>query len=569
MEAEDHVVVEEPFEISLSASAAARWGDVSLDGLKPVEPDGLAAELEAGPATSRGRLDVLTRRSGRWSLWQTLLFDGRVPALPEEQARVGLLVRVPGEGEGYGWAEFVGRVSSRPLKLRWLKNVSLPPRGKAAVAALYVDGEDGSRLPDVLKDRRVFRFVPHRVALVCETDGERGRCGVVAEGSSRSSSSAQGQFRVFRLGGEPTAIRITSPGISVIRPTGMGLESLRAGPFLALSLKGDREWASVVAEVVLDDACLVRLEGGAAPAPPGFTPVPSPIRCGLLVRPRLLPDLQAVREKEARLVVLPEGRGSLSEIALSVASGDDDGIFDVRLLPAGRYRLKLISSMAAAAVVPATLETGVVEDVRFPPGPMVRGRLLPSGQTDPALPASVQVIKQAPPLEARPPREGDGAGADRVDSIRGVTPDKDGTFSFAVPETGTYELWAFWGKARGRRTFKAQEAAPTLNLGDIPLQVGGVLRGKADGCEPPGEVRVTPLPDFSKPPGSVPFEFLRFPIAPDGRFVADGLPSGALLISASCHGAFREVVPGSVVMPDEGDVVVDLVASTSSKAATP
>lgn len=567
-EAEDYVVVEEPFEVSLPASAATRWADVSLDGLEPV-PNGLAAELEDNRTTSRGRLDVLVRRSGRWSLWHTFLFEGRVPALPREESRVGLLVRLPGEGEGYGWAEIAGTVNPQPLKLRWLKNVFLPPGAAGMVAALYVDREDGARLPDLLRDRRVFRLVPHRVSVACETNGERGRCGLVSEGSSRANSYVEGHFRVFRLGGEPTAIRVASPGVSVIRPKAIPIENLRAGTFLALSLRGDSDWASVVAEVVLDDACLVRLEGTTALAPPGFTAVTSAAPCGLLVRPRLLPDLQAVRDKEARLIVLPEGSGSLSGIALSVASGDDDGVFDVRLLPAGRYKLKLISSLTGAASIHATLETGVVEEVRFPPGPMVRGRLVPSGRTDSASPSSVQVLRQALPGETRTPREGGGIDADLIDSVREVKPDKDGTFSFAVPRPGTYELWAYWGKARGRKTFKMLEAPTTLDLGDIPLQAGGVLRGKITGCEPPGEIKVVPLPDLSKPPGSAPFEFLRFPIAPDGEFVADGLSSGTLLISASCRGAFREVAPESVLMPDEGDVVVDLVVASPPKPATP
>jgi hypothetical protein len=156
-----------------------------------------------------------------------------------------------------------------------------------------------------------------------------------------------------------------------------------------------------------------------------------------------------------------------------------------------------------------------------------------------------------------------------IDSVREVMPHEDGTFSFAVPRSGIYELWAFWGRARGRATFKVQDAGTTLDLGDIPLKAGGILRGKVIGCAPPGEIHVVPLPDLSKLPGSAPIEFLRLPIAPDGEFVADGLSSGTLLISASCGGAFREVAPGSVLMPDEGDVVVDLVVANPPKPATP
>lgn len=554
----DDVLAEEPIPVVLPAATVAGWNDVSIESLRAVEDDGTIAEFIEPPAFVRGRLDVLVRRSGRWRLALTSRFEGRLPRLPADEPRVGLLVRVPGRAEEYGWTEIAAGTADSPVRLRWFKNVAVAATKTGGPTVLYVDGEDEPFLPDMVLGRQLFRFVPHRVSLACEFNREFDRCGVVPEVAVGVSSWTRAKFRILHSGSDRAEILISGPGVSLIRPRTIQATVLRAGRHLGVGLNGEEGWADVVADIALDGACQVRIDGASAGEPPRITDVPLPSECGLRVRPRLLPDLEALNDTDARLVFLPEAGEPSSRIAMAVASGDREGVFFAPTLPPGRYKLKLLSSFAGTDVIPVPLEAGAVQDVRFPPGRLVRGRLLQSGGVDPARPPSVQVIGRVLPTAANSASATERI-PDPIDLVREVVPERDGRFSFALSRSGSYELSAVWGKARANLTFKLQDATRELDLGDIVLRAGGNLRGRLSGCEFPAEIRVMSLPDLSRPPGPAPFEYLRFLVAPDGSFAADGLPSGSLLVGASCKGTLQSVSPRFISMTEDADQIVELI----------
>ncbi len=146
-----------------------------------------------------------------------------------------------------------------------------------------------------------------------------------------------------------------------------------------------------------------------------------------------------------------------------------------------------------------------------------------------------------------------------LDAVRFTTARENGDFKMTLSAPGRYRLLARWGSASKEREFEIARDSKIIDLGDIVLESGSTLRGSMPPCAN-GEVMVASLPDTSKPMMMRLDEPRRAPADANGRFIIEGLHPGTWAIRATCRGALVSLVPEVIVIPEQGDAIVDLSA---------
>lgn len=159
-----------------------------------------------------------------------------------------------------------------------------------------------------------------------------------------------------------------------------------------------------------------------------------------------------------------------SENPVATATPNERGEFELPQLAADSYALQLLSTEGSGAPVVVSLSSVLPNDVFFPAGPSVHGRLLRTSGSG-GTPGSIEI---GPVQDARAAARGD-----LVDRTRFAKADENGAFRVVLGIAGTYRLHATWGTASADRDFAID--GRDVDLGEIPLVSGTTLRGSIGG----------------------------------------------------------------------------------------
>lgn len=557
---EELAIVEDPLPVQVPRAVLGSWHTRSLPAENAGQVTAGARRVVVEGAHGPGRIDLLVRSSGGWRLSGSRGWDGFLPPVPRDETRIGVCARFAAEPDVFWWAE-TGPSATEPLVLEARKRIvvtKLPDAGPEI--RLWIAGESEPRRGAVHESTFSFDLVPLVPAVACAREGALARCGLVAETATAPSQSDVRAFRLVHANGAPE-VHAFLPGVSEIRPRDARVHVLRAGEWLLLGLAGEEVWTEAVLDLELPGSCPLRLRGAELPPVPAFQIVRPPDSCGLAVRPLLEPRREPLVEPEALLVFRDSEDQGGSAIALAVAQPDEWGVFRAPGLASGKYRLKLHSALVSSGLVTAELEVGSVESVSFAPGRLVRGRvvtpdLLPVGGQ------AVQVVRLARPEAAKAEVEGEARaqdGADALDALRVTTTGEDGGFAAGVPGSGSYELSVRTPRRRAVVRFVVSPAGDEIELGDVVLRGGSVLRGSVSGCATPAEILVLPLPNLAGPPTPRDVDIVRTAVGPDGRFEATNLPGGTVIVGATCAGVRKQLEPHLISLAEEGVEVRDFV----------
>jgi hypothetical protein len=450
-----------------------------------------------------------------------------------------ILVR---NGPLYGLATTIP--GDRAVRLGALRDIQ-PLSNREQV--LFVEGEDE---PRVLEREGGFAAVPAVAALICEWgEPDPDQCARIEahelKPSSVSLSSASG-VRVVDASAELTP-RVLSEARSALAPRKESVRTISAGTWRALAI--DLTWERVIVDWSQDGRATVRSSASDLRPLPSFQRVTSVSTSGVAVRPLLGEDGEVLVEAEAQLAFFSERPDVAGRIAVAVVGGDEHGVFRAVQLAPGEYRLKLMSAVAADAVVRATAHSDVT-DVRFPTGPLVRGRIVMRATAPTSDRPVIRIMALAPEATSDP-----AVPIDPAQLAREVRSDQEGAFRVSVP-AGDYILRATWAGGTAERLFRA-DGRRDVDLGNIELTRAVSLRGTVAGCDG-GEIRLTPLPSPNRRTALPLFDRRRSAIHEGGTFEIASLWPGQWLASARCGGEERLLMPQIVDVPEnaQADVIV-------------
>ncbi|MDP9192357.1 MAG: hypothetical protein M3P06_11720 [Acidobacteriota bacterium] len=528
------VEIHEP--VSLIASDVIARGWLSFAGLPPTVDGPLTTlAFESEPPAERARADVLVRRSGRWHVISSaMLTSDRRVAVPRDE-RAALLVRFERTPAIYAWAD-AERMDDRVV-LKLARNVRVEPIPEGAVEAILFASE---AIP-LTRDDEVLRAVPLVGGLFCVGEA----CALGSSSADAITLRAKDNTRVLRTAGDANEVQVLVPGRLELLPIAVATSIVRSGAWSAVALPAGVAWDDVVVDIFSDGA-KQRLNGAGLLPLPLWTDVHVVAEKGVVVRPLIGPEKLAHGDAAAMLYVFPAEAGDGLKIPLATAKLED-GAFKLPEIGLGRYRLKLFSPEATGEPVTASLTPGVPADVVFARGPVIRGRVVRRGGGSPDDSISIEIIRQTVVADA----------SAIADWMRNADAELDGSFRIMLTASGPYRLRARWGTAQGEVDFEVKDLKKDVDLGEISLAAGASLRGTLPGCTD-GELRMTPLPDLTKPMTVPFFDYRRIPVAANGTFMAEGLSRGEWVISARCGGAAIEVSPSLVAIPDSGIVFLDL-----------
>jgi len=536
------VVIAEPIRVIATEHVARGW--VSFDDLSSFEEPSTELIFESEPPISRTRVDVLVRRSAEWRVISsgTLASDRRI-ALPRNE-RVAVFVRFERTPSIYAWAD-VDRVGDR-VALRLVRNVRVEPFPDATTDAVLFAGE---AVP-LTHEGGILRAVPLSAGLFCVGHA----CAQGASAAEVITLDSKNHTRVLRTdGGGKYELNVFAPGTSTMRAITVAANVVRSGVWSAVTLPDGVVWSDVVIDIVSDGA-IQRVTGASLLPLPSSTDVRVSMEKGVVVRPLIGPEKTPHGDAEAVLDVFPTDTSEeSSKIAIASARLENE-VFTLPELGFGRYLLKIFSPEATGEPVTANLTPGVPAEVSFARGPVIRGRVVRRGGGSPGDPIVVEIIRQTPVT---------GQSSAIADWIRNANADMNGKFRLTLTVPGPYRLRARWGTAQGEMAFVVKDMMKDVELGEITLDAGALLRGTLTGCID-GELRLVPLPDLTKPMMVPFFDLRRIPVATDGTFVAEGLTRGEWIISALCGGVATEAVPTMVVMPESGVVFLDVRATPAT-----
>jgi protocatechuate 3,4-dioxygenase beta subunit len=212
------------------------------------------------------------------------------------------------------------------------------------------------------------------------------------------------------------------------------------------------------------------------------------------------------------------GRGPLQ------MRSDDRGAFAIHGVPSGPYRVVATHADFAFAVVESVSVERDAEsrtDVVLPPATLVRGRLLAPGDKPTRGTAALRQTGGEPVPDIVAGELVAEAGEDGLFALRA------GPGSHVVEIVGP-------ALAARRIDVDVPSGAPTVDLGDLPLESGITIRGRvkdAAGHPIEGATLFTWSPETS--------QSFRATSEADGSYVLAGLPAGLLSVSASATGMGR------------------------------
>jgi hypothetical protein len=526
---DDLVTVTMPLKCSMPASAAQSWNQFQAAS---GEPD---------------RLDVFSRENRSWRLIASHPFSpkgGRLPALHCD-GPIGLLWRQPGAAD-YQWAETTCDHADTASFHRF-RSIRVAAGKEPSVIVIFSGSDEPVSRRVEGSSAVTFEFLKPEAAIVCRSTPSGDACAVAAPNvSDVSLPSGSKHVRVFQLPSADAKVepRILARGTSILRPRQITSAVLRAQQWIALSLDAD-DWSSVVV-----DWSTLRTVGAELPLPPQFTAVHIPPPDEVAVRPMI--EDQPVQTAPTDLLLFIPQNGPA--IPLARAMPDADGTFRPAALTAGDYSLKLISSETSAHEVAATLRAHEITSVRFERGSAVRGRVVLQGTGASQTLPLVHVIWRQP-LDVKAPAQ----APDLADGVREANVTANGAFTIALSHTGRYELEAVWGAAHVTREFTLRKENDVVDLGDIGLGSGSILRGRLEGCAG-GEINLAPIPDLEKPIAPSFFTLLRATVGADESFYVEGVTAGPWVVGAKCRGAALAVEPTVIHLADVPDTSIALRA---------
>jgi hypothetical protein len=534
-----------PFDIRMPDAVAARWN--VFTGLP--KPPGGALRVRIAPSiASPARVDLLQRESGRW-VWQAAWEWSPGFAIPAPPAGSAVLLRQKGAA-WYGWGEIPdGRTQA--VELRMLKSLDVRGISRDESLLLFLQSESEPRSS---KGAAAFHFVPLEPALLCITAAVGDRCVAVAPEARAASldDAARGDVRVVFAEHEVGEIAVLTAGTSPLRPRRAAMTVTASGSWVALRPKDDGfRWAGAVLDRTSPRVALERIDGAALPPLPSFATIPSRAEKGVIIQPRVGEDRRRLMDGTATLLVFADGEAAPAPIPLAVAPLSEDDTFAFPLLGSGSYQWRLLSSEAAGAPIRASVVSGTPAELLFPEGPAVIGRVVRVAGGGTIEPPSIKAVLQRAVAGTR--------ATELLDAVRFTTARENGEFRMTLSLPGKYRLLARWGSASKEREFEIARDSKIIDLGDIILENGSTLRGSIPPCAG-GEVMVASLPDTSKPLMMRLDEPRRTRADASGRFIIDGLHPGSWSIAATCEGKLVSLVPEFVIIPDQGDAIVDLSA---------
>ncbi len=554
------VRIHEPLEISMPAETAQRWSKPLTRELdrSVCEVPNVHVSWSVGATTTR--LDVLVRDGSawRWSFGKRVEDGGSIclPSLPGG-ARVGILVRDLEQSGLYAWAEVDPQKLPHPIELKQYKSVVVTPREASDQLLLVLVDEQEPRVAQRRGHAMAFSFVPKSASLLCWVSGDdSGGCSRVEMNSVEAHLDRQSSegIRLVRLeSNAPAEIVVSVEGRSLARPRRVPFSSVELKPWTAIGIAMDQSWSDVVVDLRSPGIAAQRLAGETLLPPPFVAHIPAIRDRGFAVRAVIARHEEPLAESEATLLIFPQSTGAAGRIPIGAERQAADGLFHFTELPAGQYRLRLISSLSDSRdIVVSLAATTEVATVEFGRGIVVTGQLLLSaGGSSPASPL-VQVIRASRITSAESKQ-----GIDPADALRQVSASPNGRFEFAVPIPGAYTLRAVWGNGRAEKSFVVEHN--DLDLGDISLSAAATVRGRVRGC-PGGELHFVPLPDLEQSQRSGFFDYVRAPIDQEGSFFVDNIAAGRWLATARCKENTLQLEPNNILIPATGDLITDFVA---------
>jgi hypothetical protein len=108
--------------------------------------------------------------------------------------------------------------------------------------------------------------------------------------------------------------------------------------------------------------------------------------------------------------------------------------------------------------------------------------------------------------------------------------------------------------------------AKDIDLGDITLARASTVRGTVHGCDG-GEVRLTSLPDLTKPPQMMAAlaEIRRATVDGKEHFYFEGVPAGDWLLGARCEGQLILLQPQQLSVPPSQDIFIEAHAMAEKR----
>ena len=541
MGGEPRVAISEPVPLEAPADVAKKW--LSFDELTPAftSPSSMIAFDVAPPSNARARVDVLVRRSGRWEVMSSSSFppsgSGQV-GVPRNE-RVAILLRFERRPNVYAWAE-MERAGDR-IVLTLFRTLRLePPLGRVADAMLFAKDPIPLRYAE-----GSLRAVPFVSGVLCVA-AERASCTLISASTEVAMLDVGGDSRVFRLEDSSPQFQILTTGRFQLRPRTITATAIAYQNWTALSLPAGVSWETVVVDVSTTGA-KQRIRGSELLPLPSWHDVRVTQERGVVVRALVGPEKLPHGPGDAKLYLFLADAAEPLSIPFATAKLDEQGMFRVPEIGAGTYALKLFSPEATSEPVVANLSVGVPTDVVFALGPVVRGRVVRQVGGSPDDPVVIELVRQTPVTDTS------AVG----DWLRTANADADGSFRVTLTATGPYRLRARWGAARGETDFEVNDARKDVDLGDINLEPGVVLRGTLPACAN-GEITMAPLPDLSQPMTVPFFDYRRVPVAGDGAFVAEGLTPGRWALGATCSGGAVNIAPSEITVPKSGIIFIDL-----------
>lgn len=540
--AENTVEIGEPVRVIATEVVARGW--MSFDVLSSIDGPLTKLAFDRDPPTGRARADVLVRRSGRWNVISSAsLVSDLAVAVPRDE-RAAVLVRFEQTPGIYAWVD-AERIGDRVV-LHLMRNVRIEPLPDGeADAELFA-----SEAIPLTREGAVLRGVPMSNGLLCVGDA----CATISSSADVIMLRPNDHTRVVRAEGGAYELRVFAPGTSPLRAVTVAATVVRSGAWSAVTLPEGVAWSGVVLDIASDGA-IQRVTGPSLLPLPSSTDVRVTAEKGVVVRPLIGPEKTRHGDAEASLYVFPADTSEESSKITIAAAKLENGVFSLPEIGFGRYVLKLFSPEATGEPVTVSLTPGVPADVLFARGPVIRGRVVRRAGGSPDDPIVVEIVRQTPVADQL---------SAVADWMRNANADVDGSFRIMLTVPGPYRLRARWGTAQGEIDFDVKDLKKDVNLGEISLDAGAVLRGTLPGCID-GELTMVPLPDLTKPMTVPFFDFRRIPVAADGKFVAEGLGRGEWIIGARCGGVATVVAPSTVLVPESGIVFLDLRTASGGR----
>jgi hypothetical protein len=520
---------------------STEWPDLADRGMQ------LTMEMQS---VRQARVDSFIRVNGSWRWSSTHRYRPGKQWMPQASYDgLGVLLRSPDRPGAYAWGEC--NLADESCQLRWYRTISLETSIPDAEAMLLAGDQPRRLRPPVGVS---VAFVPLRGGVVCAHNDTVATCGILSADSNvvlNGPPRPLAELRILRLHDECGSLKpsIWAPGRSSIRPTALPLTISCADRWAVVS--GD--WAKRESVIDFESSrfALVRLPVESLPLIPDYADVPADDRKGLVLLP-VIGERRIAPEPGATVYAFDtRDYPSAVQVLLAKTVVDESGRAAFASLGSGKYFFKLISALSSRRPVTAQLQAGAAAEVRFPIGLVVRGsiRMIAPGSGTTA-PNTAPVVRVSPVVDFA---HSEKLAGDMTDLIVMIPAREDGTFSMALTTRGVYQLTVEWGTASAVRQFEVKDEESEVDLGEIALTTGSILKGYVRGCVA-SHLTVASVPDAKQ---VTPGQYRKIPVAADGSFTAEGLRSGLWMVMAMCPEGRSAVVPESFLSRDGLPAFVD------------